>query len=396
MAKKKSLTKVEYFKQLHKEDQATILNLQKKEVIDFVPTGSWVIDQIIGDGTMTDKPGGFPRGAIVEIVGDESSGKTTLALSAIRKAQEMGGFGCLIDFEQTFHTGYAKNLGLDLSPSKLLVSQPAHFQQGARQIFDMLALKPSIIVVDSVPAMLPREYMEGKVDDVSRIGLQAQLQSAFLRIITKYLKESNVCLVYINQFRDRIKTSKYDAGPSEESPGGRALKYYASIRLKLKVGKIETVAVKSRITGKKDVNPVNVTIKASVIKNKIDKPYRAAPIFIRFGEGIDNIKSILELAEATSIIKKNGAFYSFSHNDELLIKEQGKENLRSAFSNNEKAFEKLRSSLVFKQDEEVKAEYQEENDSDEADSIEDILSGVAGDFIDKQEEKKAKKEENDN
>jgi len=394
MAKKKPLTQAEYFKLLHKEDQATIRDLQKEEIIDFIPTGSWVLDQIIGDGSMTGKPGGFPRGAIVEIIGDESSGKTTVALSAIRKAQEMGGFGCLLDFEQTFHKGYAKKIGLDLSPEKFILTEPAHFQQGARQIRDMLQLKPHIIVVDSVPAMLPKEYLEGAVDDIARIGLQAQLQSAFLRIITKFLKTSNVCLIYINQMRDVIKKSKFQSGPNEESPGGRALKYYASVRLKLKVGRVEKIAVQSRITGKKDQDPVNITIKASVVKNKIDRPYFAAPIFIRFGEGIDNVRSIIELGMNIKVIKKTGAFYTFKHNDEILVKAQGKEQLWQSFTDNEKAFEKLQSSLVFKQDEKVKMEYQ--NDPDELpDEMDDMLSNIAENFIEKQDKKGEKKEDSD-
>lgn len=394
MPKKKPLSQAEFFKKLHKDDQATILDLSKDEVHDFVPTGSWVLDQIIGDGSMTGKPGGFPRGAIVEIIGDESSGKSTIAMSAIRKAQEMGGLGCLLDYEQTFHKGYAQKLGLDLSPEKFFVSQPAHFQQGARQIKDLLELKPHVIVVDSVPAMLPKEFLEGAVDDAARIGLQAQLQSAFLRIITKYLKESNVCLIYINQMRDVIKTSKFQSGPMEESPGGRALKYYASVRLKLKVGIIEKINVKSRITGKKAQDPVNITIKATVIKNKIDRPYFSAPIFIRFGEGIDNIRSIMELALNTKVIKQSGAMYTFRQNEELIFKAVGKEGLRETLNDNEKAFEKLQSSLIFKQDESTKLQYQDEKD-ELPDEMDDLLSNVAENFIEKQEKKKGKKEESD-
>lgn len=395
MAKKKPLTKAEYFKALHKDDQSSIVDLQKDCTYEFVPTGSWVVDQIIGDGTMTGKPGGFPRGAIVEIIGDESSGKTTLALSAIRKAQEMGGWGCLLDFEQTFHKGYAEKMGLDMNPEKFLVTQPAHFQQGARQIRDLLQIKPNIIVIDSLASMLPKEYLEGAVDDAARIGLQAQLQSAFLRIITKFLKTSNVCLVYINQLRDVIKTSKFQSGPMEESPGGRALKYYASLRLKMKKGVVEKVAVQSRITGKKDTTPVNVTVKVQVVKNKIDIPYYAAPIFIRFGEGIDNIRSIIELAMNTKVISKSGAFYTFKHDGKEVIKAQGKEMLWQSFTDNEKAFEKLQSSLTFKQDEKVKAEYMNEPD-ELPDELEDMLSNVAEDFIEKQTKKKEKSEDNDN
>lgn len=395
MPKKKPMSQDEYFKKISKEDKDSIVDLSKEEAIDFVPTGSWVLDQIIGDGTMTGKPGGFPRGAIVEIIGDESSGKTTIALSAIRKAQEMGSFGCLLDYEQTFHKGYAKKMGLDLDPTKLIVTEPAHFQQGMRQIFDMIHMQPHIIVVDSVPAMLPKQFFEGDVNEAERIGLQAQLMSGLLRYITKFLKANNVCLLFINQMRDVIKTSKFQSGPMEESPGGRALKYYSSVRLKLKVGVIDKIAEKSIITGKKDVKPVNITVKTTVIKNKIDRPYYQAPIYIRFGEGIDNVRSIIELAINSKVIAKSGAFYTFKQKDDIIVKAQGKESLWQSFNDNEKAFEKLQGSLVFKQDEQTREQYKDAEDEEPPSEIDDLMSNIADDFIEKQQKKKNKKEKSD-
>lgn len=391
MAQKKSLTREEYFNKIGKEDKATIVNLQKRKPLDFIPTGSWVLDQIIGDGTMTGKPGGFPRGHIVEIFGDESSGKTTLALSGIKKAQELGGIGILLDFEQTFHADYAEKIGVNLSPNKFILSQPNHFQQGIRQIRDMLFMKPLIIVVDSVSAMLPKEFLEGDVDDAQRIGLQAQLMAAFLSYITKgFLKNSNTSLIFTNQMRAVIKKSKFVGGPDEESSGGRALKFYSSVRLKLKKSTVENVDVKSRITGKKGKEPINVTIKASVVKNKIDRPYRVAPVFIRFGEGFDNIRSIILLALNTKVITKSGNFYYFKQGGKLLLKAQGKEQLWQTLNDNEKIFDKLQGLLTFKEDEKIKEIYQEQDDDEPVDEMDEMMTNIADNFIKKEKEKKEK------
>ena len=210
-AASKVLSPEEFFKKLNRDDKDAVLDLNKTEKIDFIPTGSFIINSIIGDGTLTGTPGGFPRGHIVEIFGDESSGKSTCLMSACKQAQDMGGLAVLVDFEYTFHKGYAQHLGLDIN--KLIVMQPKHFQHGARLVKDCLAMRPHIIAIDSVSAMTPREYYEGAVDEGGRIGLQAQLMSTFLQYITKFLKESNACLVFSNQLRSVIK-GPYDTGPN--------------------------------------------------------------------------------------------------------------------------------------------------------------------------------------
>lgn len=389
---KKAMTTEEYFKKLNKEDKSSIFDMHNREPINFIPTGSWVLDTIIGDGTMTDKPGGFPRGHIVEVFGDESSGKTTVALSGIAMAQEMGELGILIDFEQTFHPDYAEKIGVNLDKDKFIVSRPNHFQQGARQIKDMLLMKPAIIVVDSVSAMLPKEFLEGNVDEAGRIGLQAQLMSAFLGIISKYIPESNCCLLFTNQLRSVIKKSKYDTGPDEESSGGRALKFYSSLRLKLKKGKVEKIDRKSRITGKKEKEPLNVLTKATVVKSKIDKPFRTAPLHIRFAEGVDNIFSIIELAVNTGVIKQSGAFYSFTENNKQLVKKQGKEQLWQALNDNPQLFEKLQKTLIVREDKYAKEEYAEKEDNNTVDEMDDLLVSVSDKFLEKQQEKNEKEE----
>lgn len=384
---KKALSRDEFFKKIIKEDKDTIVDLSRKESVDFIPTGSWVLNQIIGDGTMTGTPGGFPRGHMVEIFGDESSGKTTVGLSAIQQAQEMGGLGILMDFEQTFHQLYAEKLGVDLSKDKFIVTQPIHFQQGARQLENMLLMKPPIIVVDSVSAMLPKQILESDIDEATAVGLQARLMSQLLQRVSKLLQDSTTCLVFLNQLRSVIKKSKYDGGPDEESSGGRALKYYSSVRVRLKKSKVEHIQTISRVTGKKEKEPINVTIKASVVKNKIDKPHYSGPIYIRFGEGFDNILSIVELAVNLGVIKKTGAYFSFES-----VKEQGKEAFRRALNENPKVFEKLQSSLVIKEDEQTKEEYKNISD-DLPDEVEDVYDSIAEDFINKQKEKKESKDD---
>ncbi len=390
MAKKKVLTPEEYFKKVKKEDKDTIVDFKKHKKIVQVPSGSWVLDQLIGDGTMTDKPGGFPRGHITEIFGEESSGKTTIGLSAISQAQSRGELGILIDFEQTFHPEYAKKLGVSLNPSKFICTQPQHFQQGARQIYDMLEMKPAIIVVDSVAAMTPKQLFEGAIDEAARIGLHAQLMSSFCGYISKFIAESGAALIFLNQLRSTIK-GKYDRGPKEESSGGRALKFYSSLRLKLLTGKIEKIDVKSKITGKKGKEPVNVVVDATVVKNKIDKPWKTGPLHIRFAEGVDNIYSIIELAINCKVIAKNGTFYTFKQGEEELVKKQGKQQLWKAFNEDLSLFKKLQDSLVIEQDQDTKEEYKDFDEMEDLNEIDDLLGGVADNFIEKQEEKKEKK-----
>jgi recombination protein RecA len=386
-AKSSSLS--EFYKKLTKEDRNNIIDLQKKSKIDLISSGSWVVDSIIGDGTMTGTAGGLPRGHIVEVFGDESSGKTTLALSAIKQVQKKGGFAALIDFEQTFHREYARRIGLDLDPNKLLVAQPPYFQKGASLIVNLLReVKPHLIVVDSVSAMLPREVMEGAIDEGGAIGLQARLMSASLAYITKFLKDSNTCLLFINQLRSMIKKNKYDTGPDEETSGGRALRYYASVRIKLKKGAVEKLKVTSKLTGKEGKEPINVTVNATVVKNKIDKPWMAAPIYIRFGEGFDNILSLIELGINTGIIKRNGGYFTFDHKEGTL-KVAGKEGLRKALEEKEQIFDQLRASITVREDNKAKEDYKgfDQNNADEGDIMDEILSNTSASYMEKQKAK---------
>lgn len=375
--KEKAMSPAEYYKKISKEDRKAIVDLDSKsKSMSFIPTGSWVLNRLAGDGSNTDKPGGFPRGRIVEIYGDESSGKTTLGLSACKQAQDLGSIPVYVDFERTFDKNYAKNLGIDLDREKFVLMEPDHFQHGAKMIKDALLMKPALIVVDSVSAMIPKEYLEGAVDEAGRIGLQAQLMSVFLSIISKHIGPPNTCLTFINQMRSVIK-GKYERGPSEESSGGKALKYYASIRYKLETQSIERINAISGITGLPEKKAVNLKVKATVTKNKIDKPYLSGPIYIRFGEGFDNVMSVIDLGVNTNRIKKAGPFLKFVDGDQEVFKVQGKEQLRTLLVNDLNIFNRLKDVLASSIVEDVKEKELNEEAAEESDEMDQMLENVS-------------------
>lgn len=354
----------EYLAKLSKEDKKAVRDLNEIRKFDFIPTGSWVLDRLIGDGEGKFKSGGLPRGHMVEVFGDESCGKTTLGISACVEAQRLGGIPIWLDYERTFHKDYAQSLGLDISRNKFVLLEPENFEHGQALLVNVVdQVKPSLIVVDSVSAMIPRAFLEGILDEAGRIGEQARLMSNFLSVITKRISTYSTCLVFINQLRSVIKTSKYDPGPNEETSGGRAIKYYASLRIKMKKGKVTYLTVKSRITGKDEDRPNHIQIKATIVKNKIDTPYYSGPLFIHFGEGFDNISSIIELATNTNVIKKTGAYYKFDSEGKTVFYINGQENLRQFLEGNQDALNLLSSSVRLKVDEEVKSENEVINES---------------------------------
>jgi recombination protein RecA len=366
MNSEKPMTPAEFYKKLSKEDKKAIANASNTKPFDFISTGSWVINTLIGDGTLTGNAGGLPRGHFVEVFGDESSGKTTLGVSACVKVQEKGGLPVYVDFERSFHQVYAEKLGLDTNPEKFILMTPDNLQHGVGLIQQALKMRPWLIVVDSVSAMIPKEFMEGSIDEAGQIGLQARFMSIMLPYIKPSIVESNTCILFLNQLRSVIKKSQYDAGPNEETSGGKALKFYASIRIKLKKTKTEEVSTTSRITGKIEKKPVNVIVKTTVIKNRIDKPMLSGPVYIRFGEGFDNILSIIELAINTQVIKKSGAFLKFDVAGKTLFNIQGTEQLRNFLDEAENAgiLNKLKECLVPKEDEEAKVQYEKEQEEE--------------------------------
>ena len=278
------------------------------QVMEVISTGSVALDIALGIG-------GLPRGRIVEIYGPESSGKTTVALHAIANAQRAGGIAAFIDAEHALDPEYARKLGVDIDA--LLVSQPDTGEQ-ALEIMDMLVRSGAIdvIVVDSVAALTPRAEIEGEMGD-SHMGLQARLMSQALRKITGALHQSNTTAIFINQLRDKIGVF---FGTPETTTGGKALKFYASIRLDIR--RIETL---------KDGNDaVGNRTRVKVVKNKMAPPFKQAEFDIIYGVGISREGSLIDLGVEIGVVKKAGAWYTYE-SDQL---GQGKENARTFLLDN--------------------------------------------------------------
>ena len=270
--------------------------------VEAIPTGALSLDIALGIG-------GIPRGRIVEIYGPESSGKTTLALHMIAEAQKLGGEAAFIDAEHALDPVYSKHLGVDID--NLIVSQPDTGEQ-ALEIAEALVRSGAIdiIVIDSVAALVPKAEIDGDMGD-SHVGLQARLMSQALRKLASVINKSKSVIVFINQLREKIGVM---FGNPETTPGGRALKFYASVRLDIR--KIETM--------KQDGEVVGNRAKVKVVKNKVAPPFREAEFDIVYGKGISKVGNILDLGVNLDIVNKSGAW--FSYNGERIG--QGRENAK--------------------------------------------------------------------
>jgi len=276
--------------------------------VEVIPTGSIALDVALGLG-------GLPRGRIVEIYGPESSGKTTIALHALANAQKGGGIAAFIDAEHALDPDYAKKLGVDTDA--LLVSQPDTGEQ-ALEIADMLIRSGAIdvIVIDSVAALVPKAEIEGEMGD-SHVGLQARLMSQALRKITGALSQTKTTAIFINQLREKVGVM---FGSPETTSGGKALKFYASIRLDIR--RIETL--------KEGTEAVGNRTRVKVVKNKMSPPFKVAEFDIIYGTGISREGSLIDLGVEQGIVRKSGAWYTYN-GDQL---GQGKENARSFLREN--------------------------------------------------------------
>ena len=277
-------------------------------ITEVIPTGSIALDLALGIG-------GLPRGRVVEIYGPESSGKTTVALHAIANAQKAGGIAAFIDAEHALDPEYAKKLGVDIDA--LLVSQPDTGEQ-ALEIMDMLVRSGAIdiVVVDSVAALVPRAEIEGEMGD-SHMGLQARLMSQALRKMTGALHQSNTTAIFINQLRDKIGVF---FGSPETTTGGKALKFYASVRMDVR--RIETL--------KDGQDAVGNRTRVKIVKNKVAPPFKQAEFDIIYGVGISREGSLIDLGVEAEIVKKSGAWFTYE-GDQL---GQGKENARAFLIDN--------------------------------------------------------------
>ena len=278
------------------------------EPIEVIPTGSIALDVALGIG-------GLPRGRIIEIYGPESSGKTTVALHAIANAQKAGGICAFIDAEHALDPEYAKKLGVDIDA--LLVSQPDTGEQ-ALEIMDMLIRSGALdlVVVDSVAALVPRAEIEGEMGD-SHVGLQARLMSQALRKITGALHQSKTTAIFINQLRERIGVF---FGSPETTTGGKALKFYSSVRLDVR--RIETLKDGQEAVGNRT--------RVKIVKNKVAPPFKQAEFDIIYGVGISREGSLIDLGVECDVIKKSGAWFTYE-GDQL---GQGKENARAFLIDN--------------------------------------------------------------
>lgn len=283
--------------------------------IDVTPTGSISLDIALGIG-------GYPKGRIVEIYGPESSGKTTFALHAIAEAQKKGGRVAFIDAEHSLDPQYASKLGVDIN--ELILSQPDNGEQ-ALEICEALVRSGAIstIVVDSVAALVPKAEIEGEMGD-SHVGLQARLMSQALRKLSGVINKTNTTAIFINQLREKVGVI---FGNPEVTPGGRALKFYSSVRLDIR--RAEQIKLGTDIIGNK------VSIK--VVKNKMAPPFKSCTVDIMYGQGISADGEIVDLASDAGIIEKSGAWYAY--NGEKLG--QGKENVKEMLKNNPKLSKEL-------------------------------------------------------
>lgn len=276
-----------------------------KVSIDSIPSGALSLDIALGIG-------GFPRGRVIEIYGPESSGKTTVALHAIAEAQKQGGVAAFIDAEHALDPVYARNLGVDID--NLIVSQPDTGEQ-ALEITEQLIRSGAVdlIAIDSVAALVPKAEIDGEMGD-SHIGLQARLMSQALRKLTGVLAKSKTVAIFINQLREKVGVM---FGNPETTPGGRALKFYSSVRLDVR--KQEAIKTNGEVTGTRT--------KVKVVKNKVAPPFREAIFDIVYGEGISNEGCVLDLAVEMDIVDKSGAW--FAYNGQKIG--QGRENAKTYF-----------------------------------------------------------------
>ena len=317
----------ETLKQIQKlYGKGAVMRLGERQTVDVdaIPSGSLLIDEALGVG-------GYPKGRIIEIFGPESSGKTTLALHAIAECQRLGGRAAFIDAEHAIDPVYAKNLGVDIN--ELILSQPDNGEQ-ALEIVEMLASSGGInlIIVDSVAALVPQAELDGEMSD-SSVGLQARLMSKAMRKIAGILNKKECAVIFINQLREKVGVMY---GNPETTSGGRALKFYATIRIDIR--RTEAIKQGNDIIGN--------TCRVKIVKNKVSPPFKQCEIDIIYGQGISKEAEILDRAVELGLIKKSGSWFEYNGNKIAQGRDAAKAYLKDNQDVTNELLEKLKNGVV--------------------------------------------------
>ena len=293
---------------------------EHKVDVDVIPTGNLLIDRALGVG-------GFPRGRIIEVYGPESSGKTTLTLTAIAQAQKKGGLAAFVDVEHALDPEYARKLGVNVDD--LLVSQPSSGEEALRIVETLVRSNAlDVIVLDSVAALVTKQELEGDIGDTT-VGAQARLMSAALRKLTALISKARTCCIFTNQIREKIGVM---FGNPETTPGGRALKFYSSVRVDIRrIGQIKAT----------DGSVMGNRTKIKLVKNKVAPPFTEAEFDIMYNEGISAVGSLLDLALENDIVQKRGSW--FSYNGEQLA--QGRDAAKDALKADEKLYAEIEAAV---------------------------------------------------
>jgi recombination protein RecA len=310
-----------------------------------LPTGAISIDNLIGGTPLADGSGlvcpGYPRGRITEIYGAESSGKTTLALGGVVQAQKLGQAAMYLDFENAVHHGYARSIGVDFDESLLQIFAPTTFEEGLKMLYVAIRQGFGIVVIDSVAAMVPQGELNKELDAAAAVGALARGMSTNLPKMTQWLKTSKTAVIFINQVRSLIQKTNYGPG-DDNTAGGKAVKFYASLRLKLTRIKSEFVERLDPLTLKKKRIPYGNVTQVKAVKNRMDaKQGHTGEIFIRYGYGVDEYLSLIEGAIPRKIIVKKGSAYEFAGESF-----KGRDRLRTYLINNPLAFEDVKKKVT--------------------------------------------------
>ena len=325
--KEQELKLDETLKQIQKMfGKGAVMKLGDRQAVDVdvIPSGSLLLDDALGVG-------GYPKGRIIEIYGPESSGKTTLALHAIAECQKQGGRAAFVDAEHAIDPVYAKNLGVDID--ELLLSQPDNGEQ-ALEIVEMLASSGAIrlIIVDSVAALVPQAELDGEMGD-SSVGLQARLMSKAMRKLAGVLNKQDCAVIFINQLREKVGVMY---GNPETTSGGRALKFYASIRIDIR----RTEALKSG----SDI--IGNTVKVKIVKNKVSPPFKTCELDIIYGQGISKESEILDKAVELGLIKKSGSWFEYKGSKIAQGRDAAKEYIKVNEDVSKELIEQIRNGVV--------------------------------------------------